>query len=111
MDLGAGDSDIDDAGVMGLQGLLQCEPPNANLHQFQGRFEASNGLQPSGESQLPLPDLEATFHLMGLRILICYISGLYASLVHQVPPASAMSDMDGSLDGPGGSGCQMQFSL
>ena len=48
VDLGITDAKMNDAGIMGLKGLLQCEPPNANLHQFQGRFEASSGLQPSG---------------------------------------------------------------
>ena len=28
-----------DAAVMRVRGVLQCEAPNANLHQFQGRFE------------------------------------------------------------------------
>lgn len=40
VDLGSGDVQLNDAAVMGLRGMLQCEPPNANLHQFQGRFEA-----------------------------------------------------------------------
>ena len=40
MDLGTGDELLNNGAVMGLKGVLQCEPPNANLHQFQGRFEA-----------------------------------------------------------------------
>ena len=40
VDLGTGDELLNSGAVMGLKGVLQCEPPNANLHQFQGRFEA-----------------------------------------------------------------------
>ena len=52
VDLGIGEGKVDDASVMGLKGLLQCEPPNANLHQFQGRFETHPGGQPSGNFSL-----------------------------------------------------------
>ena len=42
IDLRTGDAQLNDAEVMRLKGVLQCEAPNANLHKFQGRFEADN---------------------------------------------------------------------
>ncbi len=59
VDCGVGDGKVDDASVMALKGLLQCEPPNANLHQFQGRFESYPGGQPSGRRSLSLLCLQA----------------------------------------------------
>lgn len=42
IDLGTGEDQLSDSEVMRLKGVLQCEPPNANLHRFQGRFEVDN---------------------------------------------------------------------
>lgn len=52
VDLGITEGQLDDVGIMGVKGLLQCEAPNANLHQFQGRFEVTTGISPSGRYKL-----------------------------------------------------------
>ena len=77
MDLGTGDELLNNGAVMGLKGVLQCEPPNANLHQFQGRFEAGmpNKAVPC-ESVLPpqqRPTARARLKesILGVMYLLC----------------------------------------